>query len=446
MRKRILYYDESSLLLDSFFSFLESHSSDLFLVDESIHKRIKFLEQNGRYLESYTLLSALEMGINLNIIELVKSNAGFDFKFIETWLNETKEFHIVSQNENLFTRIPSTYVKNKKITLSRLEGVNLVPFTLVEETKLTYNKAFYLEQDSFMKMIEVEKVKTVYSPVFGYLPLDKNSPLAGGEGILFNTIQGLMIKIYNEKNLLYTNVKKLQLMKNFDIYNPSIVWPLDLVYVKGHFAGYVMKKVENASSLTVLIEQGGNAKFKLNPYNRLQVFKTILENIQYLHQKNILVGDLKDENILVTDANQIYLVDSGSFQIQDYASNVLTKGWVDQKANSKFNAKKNLRKIEDEFYPIFRIGFELLIGKNPHYNPKNPELDLDRTTDFYFPKVPLQATEKSFNYEKLWYLYTQGIRDLFCNFFSNPDLRQIPSIDEILNEIEVCKVKFRPNS
>ena len=42
---------------------------------------------------------------------------------------------------------------------------------------------------------------------------------------------------------------------------------------------------------------------------------TILEKIKYLHDHDILIGDLNDQNILVVSATEVYFVDTDSYQI-----------------------------------------------------------------------------------------------------------------------------------
>ena len=165
----------------------------------------------------------------------------------------------------------------------------------------------------------------------------------------------------------------------------------------------------------------------------------ILQAIHYLHQKNILLGDLKDDNILIRNEEEIFIVDSGSFQIEDYASNVLTKGWVDNNLNKSFNAKKNLRKLEDEYYPINRLAFELLTGKHPHFNPKDTELNLDSTDDFYFPLTPVGKIDNNFIF---WAVLSQRLRDYLYYYFVDPTNRKITYLEELILELGKEKLKF----
>jgi serine/threonine protein kinase len=248
-----------------------------------------------------------------------------------------------------------------------------------------------------------------------------------------------MVKIYNEKHQTYPNLKKLQKMLTLDVFDDRIVWPKDIIYFQGKFVGYVMKTIEGASPVSDIFNLGINKFPNKRPYYRVSALLNILQAIDYLHQKNILVGDLKDDNILIRSHEEIYIVDAGSFQVEDYASNVLTRGWVDTNLNKKFDAKKNLRKMEDEYYPINRLAFEFLTAKNPHFNPNNTELDLENTESFYFPLNPKENGPPVFSY---WAAYSQRIRDMLYYYFIDPDNRKISYLEELIAELSKEKIRM----
>jgi serine/threonine protein kinase len=226
-------------------------------------------------------------------------------------------------------------------------------------------------------------------------------------------------------------------MLDIDVFDDRIIWPKDIVYYQGQFVGYVMKKVDSATPLSDTFNTG-ILPFPNKPYYRVTAILNILQAIHYLHQKNILLGDLKDDNILIRNEEEIFIVDSGSFQIEDYASNVLTKGWVDTNLNVNFDAKKNLRKLEDEYYPINRLTFELLTSKNPHFNPKDTELNIEETDDFYFPLTPKEPINKNFLF---WAAISQKLRDYLYYYFIDSSNRKITYLDELI--VELSKEKIR---
>ena len=252
-----------------------------------------------------------------------------------------------------------------------------------------------------------------------------------------------MVKLYDEKHQTYSNVKKIQRMIQLDIHHPAIIWPLDIVYFDGHFVGYIMKEIKNVVNLNDVFDLA-EKRIRPHQYYRTLATLNILKAIEYLHKKNILVSDLKDSNILIRNEDQLYVVDSGSFQIEDYASTVLTPGWVDEIFEKDFDAKKKLRTVEDEYYAIYRLAFELLIGVFPHFNPNNTELDVQNTKSFHFPQRPQilnRATAKS--YEVLWAVYSQKIRDYFYFYYADSRARRITFLDSFILELEKDLIRFK---
>ena len=73
----------------------------------------------------------------------------------------------------------------------------------------------------------------------------------------------------------------------------------------------------------------------------------MLKNIKYLHDKGILVGDLKPDNILVKNKNEVYFIDCGCYQIEDYACPVCHPEYT-KRIFKKDEIKKCYEAIADE--------------------------------------------------------------------------------------------------
>jgi serine/threonine protein kinase len=440
MKETIGYFlDESTIFYQDFYLFLEAKPKQIdMLYDQELHSRVMDLQNIGRYLDSYALICFLALAQDIKNTDTISTKGLFDFSLLEKKVNDYDRFYFVTQNDALIRRIPKNLLKKKGFFAAKIQGTKLVNFELNDEEQKTFKLAYYLDKDPYMKPIKDAEIQVVYSPKIGFLPLDRRDFLSGGEGNLYRSLNGWMVKIYNEKHQTYPNLKKLQKMLEFDVFDDRVVWPKDIVYFQGKFVGYVMKTIESASPLSETFNSG-MLKFPNKPYYRVSALLNILEAIDYLHQKNILVGDLKDDNILLKNHEEIYIVDAGSFQVEDYASNVLTRGWVDTNLNKKFDAKKNLRKIEDEYYPINRLAFELLTTKNPHFNPNDTELDLENTESFYFPINPKPPIQKILLF---WAAYSQRIRDMLYYYFKDPDNRKITYLDEWITELSKEKIRL----
>ena len=440
MKETIGYFlDESTIFSQDFFPFLEAKPKQIeVMYDQELPARVGDLQNIGRYLDSYALICFLAFAGDLKHTSTISTKGLFDFSLLEKKVNDYDQFYFVTQNDALLRRIPKTLLKKKGFFAAKIQGTKLVTFELNDEEQKTFKLAYYLDKDPYMNPIKDAAIQVVYSPKIGYLPIERRDALSGGEGNLYRSHNGWMVKIYNEKHQTYPNLKKLQKMLEFDVFDDRIVWPKDIVFFQGKFVGYVMKTIESASPLSETFNSG-ILQFPNKPYYRVSALLNILEAIDYLHQKSILVGDLKDDNILLRNHEEIYIVDTGSFQVEDYASNVLTRGWVDTNLNKKFDAKKNLRKIEDEYYPINRLAFELLTTKNPHFNPNDTELDLENTESFYFPLTPKPPIQKNFLF---WASYSQRIRDMLYYYFQDPDNRKITYLDEWITELSKEKIRL----
>jgi hypothetical protein len=440
MKDKIGYFiDESVIINQDFFDFLESSIGkiDIF-VDDNLPQRINELSDVGRFIDMYMLQCFIKLSKTFKRVTSISTNNLYEFKEISKVAKTYDKFYFITHNEGLIRRIPKALLKKDQIIVARIQDNHLVNIEVNDEEQQSFKLAYYLDKDPYFKPISDKNIQVVYSEKIGYLPLGKKEIFTGGEGNLYPSFNGWLVKIYNEKHQNYPNLKKLQRMLEIDVFDDRIVWPKDIAYFQGQFVGYVMKKVDNATPLSDMFNTG-ILPFPSRPYYRITALMNILQAIHYLHQKNILIGDLKDDNILIRNEEEIFIVDSGSFQIEDFASNVLTKGWVDTNLNKHFDAKKNLRKIEDEYYPIYRLAFELLTSKNPHFNPKDPELNLDDTEDFYFPLNPGKNPDKN---TLLWALLSQRLRDYLYYYFADASNRKITYLEELILELGKEKIRF----
>lgn len=81
--------------------------------------------------------------------------------------------------------------------------------------------------------------------------------------------------------------------------------PKKLVNVNNDFAGFMMKKY-NAITIN-----------KIEEFSKLlEIYEKLFNNLEYLHQKNIIIGDIKYDNIIVDNGNPVF-VDVDSMGIND---------------------------------------------------------------------------------------------------------------------------------
>ncbi len=220
-------------------------------------------------------------------------------------------------------------------------------------------------------------------------------------------------------------------MIQMDISNDYILWPLDIVYYNNNFAGYVMKELKGAYNIDDMRDLGFRVG-EVVPMDRYKACLNFLKQVDYLHRKNILVGDMKPDNIMVKPPNSVYIIDSGSFQIEDYCCPVCHPAYTEKVYTGK-ELRQNLRTMEDEYFPINRILFEMLMLKSPFYNRDNIEVNEGDNRKFEYPMDKSKVKEFPMHY-KLWFAMTQNMRDYFYYYFTQG---KITYLSDWIRELEL---------
>lgn len=439
---KYFFIEESCFLVKDFYLFAEKDLNDdnvQIIVDSGIKKTIENLKKLGKNDDAFAIEGMLGFFESKGILNEVSTNGYFDTENLaKLFASKKGDKLIVTQKEAVFDTFKLLIKEKTKIY--KIENSSLVEW-VVEEKEET--EAFYIKNDIYINKVETENLKVVFSPKYGYLKLDRNDQKSGGEGTCYPTYRNLYCKIYNRKHITYANFKKLQRMLELDVFNSSIIWPLDLVYSGDDFVGYLMKQVKNSKNLTEL-KDDGFVKYQ-SFAERTEICINILKAIDYLHSKGILIGDLKDDNILIKNPSEVYIIDCGSFQIDDYGCDVFTRGWTD-KTYKGDDLNKNLRHIEDEYYPINKLIFEILVLKNPHYSKNNTEIDYEDTTTFEFPLEIDENTASKGKYIYPWLFLSDRVREFFYYYFHDPKNRRITYIKNWIVELELMLKFFKENN
>ena len=174
---------------------------------------------------------------------------------------------------------------------------------------------------------------------------------SGGEGTVYqiaNEPQSVM-KLYHGQNgtdltPIERNQKRAKieamLSSGIDPYLPvsyhgtptgrkilSVAWPTDLVVdSSGQFYGFVMPKIDGRQSLVVACSEEDRSKLLfMNGYTWRQSISTACNlaiMVNYLHQQNIIIGDMNANNIMVQSESLITLIDADSFTVRDRGGRV----------------------------------------------------------------------------------------------------------------------------
>lgn len=403
----------------------ERYNIDSWVIDSLFVDNAKTKDLNENSLRDKSYYHLLHRDAPVEIID------SKNFKFqtpIKEICEANKDVILVTQSESvaknfnhlfLQTQHKLYYFTEERLTEWSLKSVNL--------------NAFYAEPDKYnFGILPPVNMDYVFSPKYGYLKIEENPLHEGGEGAVYKTYQNFLAKIYKPKHQTYQNYKKLLKMVQTPMDNPHIVWPKDIVYYNGNFMGYIMENITSKESMDDLRDSNFEG---YSSVERLEIAISFMQNIQYLHARNVLVGDMKLDNILVQSPKDVFIIDSGSFQIDDYPCVVYSLEYSEKKYSEE-ELKKSLRSVESEYYPINRIIFETLFLKSPHYSVANTEIGAEENKHFNYPlNIPTDRNQIK-EYEKPWLAIPQKIRESFYYYFKE---RRITYLPELIQDFEVFK-------
>ncbi len=266
-----------------------------------------------------------------------------------------------------------------------------------EEKKVTkiVDKLEYRGGEKIPPEIFKEEVIKVILPVEGSTIFTKNREQLvigtklgdGGEGTVYLTNkENLVVKIIKNHDNQLTKIKqkKLEHMVSIKMENELIVWPQDTVYTSdGKFVGFTMKQVSGIDLKRYTFHKMPNAVLKpdeinINFINKVELCKmilSILDTIIYLHNRNIIIGDIKLENFMIKDKDitKIYFVDCDSYQVGDFPCILVSPGFKPPEIDPCVTGRPadKFRTFGNEYFAIFSLLFHLLFRAKSPYTQQN---------------------------------------------------------------------------
>ena len=203
---------------------------------------------------------------------------------------------------------------------------------------------------------------------------------SGGEGTIYTTsIPGIVAKIYKPEKLNRAKFEKLSLMMTKSINCEGVCFPLALLYNdKNEFVGYLMNKAEGKElQRCVFIPQLLKKNFPgWTKVDTTTLCVTILRKLKYLHERNVILGDINPNNILVVSPSQVYFVDTDSYQIEGFPCPVGTINYtapeIQRKEYSSF-----LRTLGNEYFAVATLLFMIMLPGKPPYSLQGGENQID---------------------------------------------------------------------
>ena len=212
---RLYFIEESVFNTEKFYLLLESLLDDpkaepYFAVDANIQETITKYFSMGLLEEAYNIQTYLYFFANRKKLEYINTSGFLDLEDFMSKSAKYDEVYVLTQQDKIFDVFKGLEAKMPTLRIYCVKHQNIVEWKEIEKT---IYKAFYLKKDKYVNPIDIEKIDYVYSPKYGYLKLDKEKGISGGEGICYATYNNFYVKLYNEKHLSYINMKRRRNIK-----------------------------------------------------------------------------------------------------------------------------------------------------------------------------------------------------------------------------------------
>lgn len=254
----------------------------------------------------------------------------------------------------------------------------------------------------------------------------------GGEGIIYTTNTPYVAKIYKKENNTKRKYEKIKLMLSKKIECEGVCYPVAALYNSNkEFVGYMMPKAKGKElQKSIFIKQLFLKKFpNWKKRDTVELCITILEKIKYLHDRNIVMGDINPANILVVSPKEVYFVDTDSYQVEDFPCPVGTDNYTAPEIQIKYfkvqrNKRKNfsdfLRTMGNENFAVATLLFMIMLPGKPPYSQQGGE-DLVNNIikmDFSYPfgdSSNKKTPDGPWRY--IWSHLTYDLKKAFYNTF-----------------------------
>ncbi|MCR4911062.1 MAG: hypothetical protein K5925_00850, partial [Bacilli bacterium] len=213
----------------------------------------------------------------------------------------------------------------------------------------------------------------------------------GGEGfVYFSSQPGMVIKLFNDGLRTRNKKEKIEFMTKKRITHPCIAWPQDSLYDSGgNFVGYQMMAVKTAKGMGDFEKMCKNQVF-MNSVKKTSLAAaaaSISSTMEYLHQRNVVLGDIKLENFAIKeddylkgDFSHIIFVDCDSYQLDKFPCTVFSEGYVSPESKVELFSKF-YRPIQYDQFSLYVLLFKLFFRRVLPYTRIRKESEPEETRD-----------------------------------------------------------------
>lgn len=265
--------------------------------------------------------------------------------------------------------------------------------------------------------VENETVYTSHGPI-----KLESKVAAGGEGIIYTTNTPYVAKIYKKENNTKRKYEKIKLMLSKKIECEGVCYPVAALYNSNkEFVGYMMPKAKGKElQKSIFIKPLFLKNFpNWKKRDTVELCITILEKIKYLHDRNIVMGDINPANILIVSPKEVYFVDTDSYQVGDFPCPVGTNNYTAPEIQRK-HFSDFLRTMGNENFAVATLLFMIMLPGKPPYSQQGGEDPINNIIkmDFSYPfgdSSNKKTPDGPWRY--IWSHLTYDLKKAFYNTF-----------------------------
>ena len=299
-------------------------------------------------------------------------------------------------------------------------GLKQKPSVPVEEMFAQHQVVTKLRDDKLNVSYVPQERDNIYTD-YGTLTL-VSKIASGGEGIIYTTNSPYVAKIYKKDNNTRRKYEKIKLLLSRHVKCEGICFPVSAIYnTKGEFVGYLMPEARGKElQRSVFIKPLFLKNFpSWKKRDTVELCITILEKIQYLHDRNIIMGDINPANILVVTPKEVNFVDTDSYQIEDFPCPVGTVNYTAPEIQRK-HFSDFLRTIGNENFAVATLLFMIMLPGKPPYSQQGGDNPINNIIkmDFSYP-FEESSNKKTPDgpWRFIWSHLTYDLKKAFYNTF-----------------------------
>ena len=253
---------------------------------------------------------------------------------------------------------------------------------------------------------------------------------SGAEGTVYEfEDSNECIKIYNDESWDQDTFKKLKLMMGIPKEQRnslrSICWPKEFVLYKNRYAGFTMNKVRNAITIRDAIADLTENPWGWERSDLVKLCINLATAFKTLHSHNVIMGDIRLENIMVNKDKEVFFIDVDSYQIGEFPSKVGTeefssKRMLEAQQATGYGYANIKRTMLDEYFAEAILFFKVLtLDEYPYKNHGSIAHEIINGRYRFSSDSNRRQRFGKDKYNYTIQNLTEEVKSLFCEFFTN---------------------------